>query len=103
MKTPIPRRHPYVRVKERFGRSIVVMPETAFLLGGSGAEILALCDGQRSEAEIAAEIVALDPEARQSADSVEDERVLSEVSRFLERMRSLGVLESERAEPGADA
>ena len=83
-----PVRHPHVRLKSRFGQWIVVMPETAFVLGGSGEPILRLCDGSRDVLEIARTI------ATESGIETEHERreISRAVQRFVERMQSLGVL-----------
>jgi len=63
---------------------LVVLPERAVKLGGSGREILALCDGKRSAIAIAAALRERHPEVAQLADDVHD---------FLDEMVKLGVLE----------
>ena len=71
---------------------LVVLPERAVALGGSGAEILALCDGTRSALELASELAARHPEAEGVADAVHD---------FLDEMVAAGVLERRPAAPEA--
>ncbi|MCR6489577.1 pyrroloquinoline quinone biosynthesis peptide chaperone PqqD [Amycolatopsis sp. OK19-0408] len=39
-------------------RPVLLLPETVVVLNGSGADILALCDGQRTVAEVVAELGA---------------------------------------------
>ena len=69
------------------GADMVVLPERAVRLNPSGAEILSLCDGERSAEAIAAELCQRHPEAPQIAD---------DVHRFLGEMRRLGVIEQRR-------
>jgi pyrroloquinoline-quinone synthase len=69
------------------GGELVVLPERAVRLNASGAEILALCDGERTAEAIAGELGGRHPD-------VED--LASDVHRFLDEMRRLGVLESRR-------
>jgi pyrroloquinoline-quinone synthase len=63
---------------------LVVLPERALRLSGSGAEILALCDGRRSTAEIAEAMRARHPDAKSAWDDAHD---------FIDRLRRQGVLE----------
>jgi pyrroloquinoline-quinone synthase len=63
---------------------LVVLPERAVRLGGSGQEILAACDGERSVEEVAAEMRRLRPEV----DGIE-----ADVYEFLEQMEGNRVLE----------
>jgi coenzyme PQQ biosynthesis protein PqqD len=55
-----PRLWPLARVQfdEVRGRSVLLYPEGAMLLNDTGAEILALCDGARTVAEIGATLGA---------------------------------------------
>lgn len=62
---------------------LVVLPERAVRLGGSGREILALCDGRRRGVEIVAELRARHPGVPALAADVHD---------FLDEMVRLGVL-----------
>jgi pyrroloquinoline quinone biosynthesis protein D len=59
------------------GRHVLLHPETVVVLTGSAAEILDLCDGQRTVAEIEAELGA-------RYDGIPD----GEVQRFLDRLAS---------------
>jgi pyrroloquinoline-quinone synthase len=63
---------------------MVVLPERAVKLGGSGIEILRLCDGERSALDVVATLSKAHPEAPHLADDVHD---------FLDEMVKLGVLE----------
>jgi len=63
---------------------MVVLPERALRLRGSGPELLALCDGRRSAAEIAEAMRARHPDAASAWDDAHD---------FLAAMREQGVLE----------
>jgi pyrroloquinoline quinone biosynthesis protein D len=67
------------------GRTLVVLPERAVRVSGSGDEILALCDGARSREAIARELAARHGQV---------ERLPQDVHDFLEQMERLGVLES---------
>jgi pyrroloquinoline-quinone synthase len=62
---------------------LVVLPERALRLTGSGPEVLSLCDGQRSAAEIAEAMRARHPEASGAWDDAHD---------FLAAMKREGVL-----------
>ncbi len=79
--------HALVRRDEADDRTLVVLPERAVRVSGSGDEILALCDGVRSRERIAGELAARHPEVEALSD---------DVHRFLEQMERLGVLESAR-------
>ncbi len=68
---------------------MVVLPERAVKLGGSGVEILRLCDGERNALAIVAALRERHPDAEHLGDDVHD---------FLDEMVRLGVLER----PGAD-
>jgi hypothetical protein len=63
--------------------ALVVLPERAVKIGGSGAEMLALADGTRSSLEIAAAIASRHPEAPEAR---------ADAHEFLEKMVGLGVL-----------
>jgi pyrroloquinoline-quinone synthase len=68
----------------REGEPLVVLPERAVKLTGSGREILAACSGTRSVEEIAAFLRAPHPDA---------ENVERDCYEFLEQMEKLGVIE----------
>jgi hypothetical protein len=71
----------HAALKVRAEGVILVLPEQAIRVGGSGGEILRLCDGQRSGHEIVAATKARHPD---------DPRIEHEVIVFLEQMRTLG-------------
>lgn len=62
---------------------LVVLPERAVALGGSGREILALCDGRRRPVDVAAALRARHPDVADLEADVHD---------FLDEMLRLGVL-----------
>jgi pyrroloquinoline-quinone synthase len=66
---------------------LVVLPERAVKLAGSGREILSLCDGKRTAIAIAAALRERHPDVARLADDVHD---------FLDEMVKLGVLERRR-------
>ena len=74
---------PHAALKRRAQGEVLVLPEQAIRLGGSGAEILRLCEAPHTSAEIATILRSRYPEAS----GVEDE-----VARFIEEMTSLGGL-----------
>ena len=52
-------RHVRLAFSETRQQHVLQLPETVVVLHGSGADILALCDGRRTVAEIVAELGAL--------------------------------------------
>ena len=68
-------------LKRRSQGDVLVLPERAIALAGSGSEILLLCDGERTLADVAR---ALDERYPGT------EGLASEVHRFLTEMRDLG-------------
>jgi pyrroloquinoline-quinone synthase len=66
---------------------MVVLSERAVKLGGSGREILSLCDGRRTSLEVVEELARRHPDQPHLAD---------DVHHFLERMAGLSVLVLER-------
>jgi coenzyme PQQ biosynthesis protein PqqD len=70
--------------------TLAVLPERAVALNPTGCEILALCDGERTAAGVAAEL------ARRHAGEGEVE---SDVHAFLGEMERLGVVRLERSAP----
>jgi len=69
----------------RAGEGMVVLPERAVRLTGSGREILGACDGSRSVEEVAASMRSRHPDA---------ENVERDCYEFLEQMQKLGVIEA---------
>jgi pyrroloquinoline quinone biosynthesis protein D len=53
---PILARHVQLRFDATRSRHVLLSPETVAVLNRTGADILALCDGRRTVAEIAAEL-----------------------------------------------
>jgi hypothetical protein len=76
-------------LKTRKDGSILVLPERAIRLGGSGAEILGLVAEKRIVEAVLNAMRARYPDSSDSCDSYEVE---TEVLRFLEEMLSLGAL-----------
>jgi len=76
-------------LKTRKDGSILVLPERAIRLGGSGAEILRLVSEKRKVESVLNTMRARYPDSSDSSDSSEVE---TEVLRFLEEMLSLGAL-----------
>ncbi len=79
---------PHAALKTRSEGDILVVPERAIRLGGSGGEILRLCDGLRTGRDILAAMRTRYPEDRQ---------LEAQVTAFLDEMWTLGGL---RAAPG---
>ena len=82
-----PRLVPHAQLRHEGEEVLVVLPERAVRLGGSGEEILALCDGQRSALDVADEMTRRHPDAA---------AVVTDVHAFLDEMHRLGVVELER-------
>ncbi len=72
-------------LKERHTGAILVLPEQAIRLQGSGAEILSLCDGTRDRDAILATLEARYPDTPE---------LPGELDRFLAEMLAAGGLES---------
>jgi pyrroloquinoline quinone biosynthesis protein D len=70
-------------LKSRRDGDVLVLPERAIRIGGSGGEILRLCDGDRSTGEIVGEMQARYPETPE---------IESQVMTFLAEMLDLGGL-----------
>jgi pyrroloquinoline-quinone synthase len=87
-------RHALLRVDEQDAGALVVLPERGVKIGGSGREIVALCDGVRTTRELVAALRERHPEA---AGLEED------VYAFVDQMLGLGVLELAEAAPGVQA
>ena len=80
---------PHAALKHRAQGDVLVLPEQAIRLGGSGAEILRLCDERRTSQELVKILRARYPDA---------EGLEGEVTRFVDEMLSLGGLV--RIDPG---
>jgi len=77
----------HAELKTRKDGSILVLPERAIRLGGSGAEILRLVTEQRKIESILSTMHDRYPGSSETSDTSE---VATEVMRFLEEMLSLG-------------
>ena len=82
----------HAALKTRPDGDVLVLPERVIRVGGSGGEILRLCQGGRSRGEIVAEMRARYPETAE---------IESEVDDFLAEMLELGGLARVRVDPGA--
>lgn len=78
---------------EADGSRIVVLPERAVRVGGSGREILALCDGHRTGNDVAAALAARHPDEPRARNDVHD---------FLEEMAGVGALRFVPEPPDAE-
>ncbi len=78
-----PRVSPHAQMRVDAGERLVVLPERAVKPSASGCEILDLCDGERTAAEIAAELRSRHPEVS---------GLTNDVHEFLASMQKLGVL-----------
>jgi pyrroloquinoline-quinone synthase len=79
-----PRLAPHALLRdEPDGSRIVVLPERAVRIGGSGGEILSLCDGRRTGAEVALVMHERHPDAPSAGDDVHG---------FLEQLDRSGAL-----------
>lgn len=76
-----------LRWDAREGRYLLLYPERGLLLNETGGAIAKLLDGERTAAEIATKL-----EASLGPDRPAD--LISEVARFLERLRDRGLLEA---------
>jgi pyrroloquinoline-quinone synthase len=75
---------PHAQLRDDPEGAMVVLPERAVKVGGSGGEILALCDGKAMTREIAASFAESHAGAAGASDDVHD---------FVDEMRRAGVLE----------
>jgi pyrroloquinoline quinone biosynthesis protein D len=82
-------RHVRLRFDPARGRHVLLTPEAVTVLNGTGAAVLELCDGQRTVAEIVAEL-------RGRYAHVDDD----EVRRFVDRLAARRCLELGDAEAG---
>ena len=82
----------HAALKHRHHGSVLVLPEHAIRLAGSGAEILALCDGERDRRAVHEALAARYPDTDELA---------VEVDRFLTEMIEMGGLET--VSPGTAA
>lgn len=84
---------PHAALKRRAEGEILVLPERAIRLGGSGPQILHLCDGARSGHDVVAAMRALYPNQPE---------IDLQIVEFLDQMWALGgvvVKMSEKPEP----
>ena len=82
-------RHVRLRFDPARGRHVLLTPEAVTVLNGTGTAVLELCDGQRTVAEIVAEL-------RGRYAHVDDD----EVRRFVDRLAARRCLELGDAEAG---
>ena len=82
-------RHVRLRFDPARGRHVLLTPEAVTVLNGTGAAVLELCDGQRTVAEILAEL-------RGRYAHVDDD----EVRRFVDRLAARRWLETGDPEAG---
>ena len=78
---------------------MLMFPEGAMRLQGTGREILERCDGERTIEEIVQEL-------QQRYSTAEEDRIRGEVSGFLERLRQKRIVDFETTEerpPGANS
>lgn len=82
--TAVPRIHPKARLQwdEVRGREVLLYPEGLVALNPTGAEILKLCDGARSVADMVAAL-----ERRYGAAGIEED-----VRAFLDRLAAKGLV-----------
>lgn len=90
----VPRLVEHAQLREEGAETLLVLPERALRIGGSGAEILALCDGARSGIEVAAALRSRHPGAGEG--KLEDE-----VHDFLGELFAQGALRFEQRPAGA--
>jgi pyrroloquinoline-quinone synthase len=79
-----PRLSPHAQLRDDPDGAMLVLPERAVKVGGSGSEILDLCDGETMTRDIAAAFAAKHPDAENASDDAHD---------FIDEMRRAGVLE----------
>lgn len=92
-RTPVLAPHALVRFDEAERAWLVVLPERALKLTGSGHRVLALCDGARTGGEVAAEVARLEGAGEASAAEVDD---------FLAAMERAGAIAFGPAPPDSD-
>ena len=81
----------HASLKSRAEGDVLVLPERAIRLGGSGSEILRLCEGGRTRAEIVDVMRSRYPETPE---------IEIEVDRFLAEMLELGGLARSQFDSG---
>jgi pyrroloquinoline-quinone synthase len=81
-----PHLHPHAQPRLDDAEPLVVLPERAVKLGGSGREILALCDGRHTTLEVVEELSRRHPE---------EPNLREDVHHFVEQMTRLSVLQVE--------
>jgi coenzyme PQQ biosynthesis protein PqqD len=87
-------RHALLRTDEPDTETLVVLPERGVKLGGSGREIVELCDGARTTSEVVAALRARHP----GVEGLEED-----VYSFVDEMLGLGVLQLAGSPPGVQA
>jgi hypothetical protein len=85
--------------EEPDGTQVVVLAERALRLGGSGREILALLDGERTGSDIALAMREAHADGALATDSARAAQIEDDVHDFLERLHVAGAL---RFEPVRD-
>ena len=81
----------HAALKSRTGGDVLVLPERAIRIGGSGGEILRLCEGGRSRDELVREMKARYPSATDiGSTDIGSTDIEREVDRFLSEMLELG-------------
>ena len=91
MKPPLMTERPTLRPGYRLSpaanpESLLLIPEGALQLQGPGRQILELCDGRRTLAEIIEELRRVFP-------SADPARIAAEATGFLERLHAKGAIE----------
>ncbi len=89
----------HAALKRRAEGDVLVLPERALRLGGSGGEILHLCDGRLTEADIVATLRERYGVSDAATGGPGEDAVEREVQRFLQEMRSAGAIVDAAAEP----
>jgi pyrroloquinoline quinone biosynthesis protein D len=84
-----------LRVDRVRGGDVLLYPEGLLLLSPTAAAVLALCDGQRDTAGVAAELAE-----RYCAPA---EQILADVTGFLTTLRDRGLVNISAAEPGGES
>ena len=77
------RRHVRLSFDKARGRHVLLEPETVVVLNPTGADILALCDGERTVADIVSEL----QDRYQNTDGAIDDEVTTFLARLVARRR----------------
>ena len=81
------------RLRDDAGDPMVVLPERAVRVGGSGRAILESCNGERSVDGVAEAMRAAHPAPVDEADAAGSDTLERDVTDFIEEMETAGVLE----------